>query len=231
MKNAAFCSLAFLSVLLAGCLQLEDRLTLNADGSGRWQIKIVMPTQQKSVKTKQMTLKSSNSVIAIESTLRETLAKLKGVTVLSYEQKTNDADVTITADVKFASIVELYRDPEISRQLLWTFRKVNDDLLVSAERSQHSPDIDQLPSGLEFDTIKSLMMGLKIDRTLILPNPITATNAEEHGKHHARWLFEITKDTTHEQFAERGRNVPRASCSLSGIRFPLPLTPAVNEKQ
>lgn len=229
MKKTTSLLLAFAVTLLTGCFEIEDTFAVNKDGSGSWKFMMKLgPRMTAMMSSSDNNMKMDGEVLMKEKKLRAALAKAKGVKLVSYSVKNVGGSLTAKGEVSFDSIVDLYRIKELEEQLNWEFKKVGNRLEAEIKQGMMSSgDGDNdVTKQMDFKAVKGMMLGLKIDRVLIMPNPIESSTGNEKAAGRARWKFEINPETTEEQFKALNENKPKASCSAEGITFKLPLGPA-----
>lgn len=219
MKKILPSLLAIVALVFTGCIQMEDTLTLNGDGSGTWKFKLTLGPQMVAMMSSGMN--SDKDTMFDEKKFRAAVAKVKGARVVSYSSKETDGSLNIRGEIAFTSIVELYRSSAFEKQLNWEFKEVDGKLEATISKpmmggGENSPQMD-------FNALKALMLGMKIDRTLVLPNQVISANGKEKAGKQARWIFEFTRTTTEKQLAEMNEVRPLARCSAAGVTFKLPL--------
>ncbi|MGB0579243.1 MAG: hypothetical protein ACPGVU_06025 [Limisphaerales bacterium] len=227
MRNLLPILLAAAAVLFTGCFEIEDTLTVNADGSGHWKFRMKLgPKMTAMVATKKDSITFGGDIMTEEKKLREAIKQIKGARLISFSTKQADGELTTKVEIAFDSIVELYRSPRFKEQLNWEFRKVGGRLEATIKTGILGEDgDDDVTKQMEFSALKAGMSGLKIDRTLVLPNQVISANGKEKSGKRARWFVELTTDTTEEAWKKHRKVKPIATCSAAGVTFKLPLGP------
>jgi hypothetical protein len=227
MKRILPALLALLAVAFTGCIQLEDTLTVNGDGSGSWKFDIALGPQMTAMIASGGS--QGNNTLFKEVEFRAAVAKIKGARVVSYSVKTEPSGMKVKGEMAFQSIVEVYRSKAFDEQLNWELKKVGGNLEADIRKGMMGGSSDDrdtdLTSNMDFKSIKGLMVGMKMDRTLVLPNKVLSGNSSEKSGNRARWVVELTKDTTEAQFKKMNAERPHAVCSAAGVFFKLPLSP------
>ena len=231
MKETLPILLAFVAAFLTGCFEMEDTFTVNADGSGNWKFRMTLGPKMVAMKSSGDGFKMEGDIVSDEKKLRAAVAKAKGVRLVSFSETKHDGKITTKGEIEFESIVDLYRIKDFEGQLNWEFTKVGDRLVAQIRQGiLGGSDKGKDPTEqMEWGSVKAMMMGLKVDRTLVLPNEITSANGKEKSGRSGRWVAGIASDTTKEQFKAMGDRRPAATCSANGIGFKLPLGPAGSE--
>ena len=227
MKKFSFLLVVFAAVLLTGCFELDDTFAVNRDGSGSWKFKWKLGHKMTAMMESNDGFKMDGDLLMSEQKLRAALTKAKGAKLVSYSLKKEKGSLTARGEITFASIVDLYRVKELEEQLNWQFKKVDGRLEARITQGLMSADGENdITKEMDFSAVKGMMLGLKIDRKLILPSDVQSGNAMEKSGNQARWVFVLKSDTTRESFRKHSEIKPLATCSAEGVTFKLPLGPA-----
>ena len=222
MRKTLLPILTLVAVCLTGCLELEDTLTVNADGSGTWKFSFVLGPQMTAMIASGGNNK--NQTIFREPEFRREIAAVKGAEVIAYRSEVVEGKMSFSGEVRFRSIAEMYRAEALREQFNWEFREVDGRLEARITDGLMSSG-DSSSMKIKFESVKPMLVGMKMNRTLVLPNAIDSANATEQQGKRARWFFEIDSQTTEAQFNELNKLSPKAVCGLDGVGFKLPLGP------
>jgi hypothetical protein len=223
MKKLLSTLLACTAVLLTGCFELDDTLTVNANGSGSWSFRMKLGAQMVAMQESNEGVSFDGQVLTVEGKLRKAVSDIKGARLVAYKREKKPDSMTVSGTIEFDSIVELYRSKALKKQLEWEFKKVGDRLEARIPKGMMDTKNDA--TQLKFNSLKAMMLGLRIDRTLVMPHPISSGNAGKKSGKRASWNVEITAKTTEADFKEMSSAPPIASCSAKGVTFKLPLGP------
>lgn len=229
MKQILSTLLACTAILFTGCFELEDTLTINADGSGSLSFRMKLGAQMVAMQEAGDGMKFDGKILTVEEQMRKAVAAIKGARVVAYKLEKQKDSTTVTGKIEFDSIVEVYRSKKLSKQFEWNFKRVGDQLEVEITKGIMTGGNGSLGTQFKFDSLKVMMMGLKVDRTVILPNKITGGNAGKKSGNRAHWSYEITQKTSEADFKKYASLKPKAICSAAGITFKLPLGPDTEE--
>ncbi len=211
------------AIAFTGCIEVEDILTVRKDGTGTWKFTMSLGPQMVAMMESGANANKTKAIMN-EAEFRKAVAKIKGVRVVSYSREIGKDKVGASFEIAFDSIAELYQSTDFAEQLEWQFKRVGKELEVTTGKGQIGSKSD-LTSQMMFKSVKGLMMGLKMDRTLVLPNPVGENNGEKVSANRVRWLFEMKSGTTEDEFNNAFKLKPMARCSAAGVGFKLPLKP------
>jgi hypothetical protein len=225
MKKILSTLLVCSAALLTGCFELEDTLTVNANGSGSWSFRMKLGAQMAAMQDSNDGMSFDGQILTIEDQFRKTVSTIRGARLTAYQLEKKEESTTVSGKVEFDSILEMYRSKKLKKQFEWEFKKVGDQLEASIPKGIMNGGNDETTTQLKFNSMKAMMLGLKIDRTLVMPNKITGGNGAKQSENRARWTFEITKKTTEADYKKISTEKPKAICSAAGVTFKLPLSP------
>ncbi len=226
---------ALAAVGLCGCFQVQDDLTLQADGSGK-----VKLTVHSSVAEDVITVLGASSGFGGDSApmyppLNEAGARhffpAKDFT-LKVEEKEATEGKTLVAEASFKDINRLLASPYGRAHQLALATNQNGTLrlrglsggqmLAVAAQVKPEGEIEmlQLPGMEEAQKKKGEM---RFEFRVTLPNTVTAANGARQNKT-VTWGAERAKCKDDEEFARRLSGVLEATCSAGGLKFS-PVTP------
>lgn len=214
--------------LISGCIQMKDALILNADGSGTWQLTMTYGAQLMGMMESGGNM--DHDIFMHRDQLEKVVKGIKGARIASYDLQKEPEEMTVSMKIAFDSIEEMMSS-EMGKPIGWYFEK-RDNLFVATlskglmETKNNSDDTIQMGGQEQFAMIKGMMMGMKVQRQIVLPNTITTTNAMKRKGRAAGWVMEIKPDTKEEEFTKLSELKPEAVCLLKGITFKLPLKPS-----
>ena len=213
--------MAMLGVLLSmsGCIKMKDVLQINADGSGYWDMTVVL-----SPKTVQMA-KQGQGKSNLPMTKEEAEAKIAGVDGVKLEAYSvvEDAETgqTIKAKYSFTSLAALATSPAAGEGFGWEFKQDGDELVARLPNKGAGPDGEM--DDQQFMMMKQMMAGLDIDRTLIMPNKVTkAQDVEKLGPKKVKVQMKITDVSTKDDIKKMSAIKPEIRCSMKGVKIDLP---------
>ena len=211
------------TALLTGCFELEDTITVNADGSGHWKYRIKLGERLTEMqRTPKSKFTFSGNALSIEKEFRDNVRQVKGARVIQFKHIDDGKNITVIGELAFDSIEEMYRSRAFKEQFNWDFNRVGDRLVASITDGIMAGD--KTDSGkFKFASMKRMMLGMKIDRTISLPNKVLSSNANESSGRKARYQLEINEKTTEEDYQRFEAHTPKATCSLEGVTFRLPM--------
>jgi hypothetical protein len=227
------CILFVVSALLlgSGCIQMEDHLTVNADGSGIWSYRFGLSPQLAAMA--EQGGGEQDGPATNKADLEKAAASVGGK-VESFETGTENGWKTYSGSISFPSI-ERFVNSELGTETGWTFRNHQNHLYAKlpAGMMPDGPggqDKDKESSEQQFQMMKGMMNGLKVSRSITLPNQIVNHNGAAQEGNTIAWVFEMTPTTTKAVADNAGKVKPGAICPLDGINFTLPLNPPPKPK-
>jgi hypothetical protein len=197
--------LSVLVLLLAGCIKVDQTLTLNADGSGRLALRYGMSEQTLAqLKAMEQLAAQGGEGLSMEQDtpfefdpeqVREDFAadKPDGVELVDVSSEVVDGWKYIDLEVAFDDIralkrTELFEDSELAIEPL-----ANGDYRIMQRSGDE--DLSGDAAGQELmQQMAQLLAGFRIAQTLIVPGDIIETNAPEVDGRTATWVFDIEQD-------------------------------------
>ncbi|MCX6925638.1 MAG: hypothetical protein NT154_20870 [Verrucomicrobia bacterium] len=221
---------ALAALLLCGCFQVEDDLTLQANGSGT-----VKLTVHSSIPEEMMSMVGSASgggegsgleypPVSKEEALRYFPSKNF---VLKVEEKEAAEGKTVVVEASFKDINALLSSPYGHAHQLVLATNKNGALRLQAlsggaalaQAAQMKPEGEmemlQVPGMEEAQKKKGEML---FEFRVTLPNTVTAANGARDNKT-VTWRVDRAKCATDEEFANKLSGVLEASCSADGLKF------------
>lgn len=226
-----------LALAAAGCFEKTDILKINKDGSGTYlsrnvpgeQLKAIMAQADQRDNGRTNVELSGVAIPYRKANLERHLEGVDGVELIKYRETTDEKgrDMYEFA-VSFESLSQLLNSP-MGAVIGWCFKEENGQLVAYLpEKWVWTSDDDSNNGNLSdlqtFRMVKSAAAGVKLDRRIQLPNPVIEANTTRRSGEVLSWVFEINADTTREELTNP--TLPRAVCSMEGITFDLPVTPA-----
>jgi hypothetical protein len=221
-----------LLLLLCGCLQTKDDLTINGDGSGTVHMEIVSGIPPELAENMGM---MSGGMAVVYPPISESEARkffpAKDFKVTTKQQRADKGDVTTVIDVDFKDINALLASPyghahQLSAQL------ENGTLVVkaitgmeSSARFAEMKEEDEMGAGAmaNLGDLQKRKSEMRADFRITLPNAVTGGNGTNTGKI-AAWSITRAQSKDAEDFARKLGTVCEARCSADGLKF-TPTTP------
>ncbi|MFT5130584.1 MAG: hypothetical protein ACI8W8_004215 [Rhodothermales bacterium] len=211
-----------------GCMQMEDHLTVNADGSGTWSYTIGLSAQLAAMAEQGGGEQDGPATTRADL---EKMAAAVGGKVESFETGTKGGSKIYSGSISFPSI-EKFVNSEIGTETGWTFRNHKGHLYAKLPSGMmpDGPGDKKETSEEEFNMMKGMMNGLKVSRSITLPNEIVNHNGAPGKGNTIKWEFGMNANTTKAAADNAGKVKPGAICPLDGIKFNLPLNPPPKAK-
>jgi hypothetical protein len=226
---------ALAAVLLCGCFQVQDDLTLQADGSGKVKLTVHSSVPEDMIGMLGMSSGHGGGGAPIYPPVNEGEARhfFPGKAfVLKVEQKDAAEGKTLVVEASFKDINALLASPYGRAHQLALTTNQNGTLRLQAlsggetlaQAAQMKPegdmDIGEMP-GMEDAQKKKGEMRFEFQVTL--PNTVTAANGARADKT-VTWGAERAKCKDDNEFASKLSGVLEATCSADGLKFS-PITP------
>jgi hypothetical protein len=205
--------LVLLVAVAAGCIKVDQTLTLNKDGSGELAVSYGM-SEQTIAQMEAMKEMSKNMAEANgepvedddspfdfnEDDVREQFAKLKdkGITLKSVKSETRDGWKYMNLVVAFKDMNALAETDFFSDSQL-SLTKDADGNYVLLQKSgdfgmgEEGQSPEQQKAMME--QMKPMFAGMRIAMTIKVPTKVLETNATEHNDNSASWIYDIDKDS------------------------------------
>ena len=223
------------AVFLCGCFQVQDDLTLQADGSGK--VKLTVHSNMPEEVTSMLGISSGfgGGGAPLYPPVNESEARhffpAKDFT-LKVEQKDAGEGKTLVVEASFKDINRLLASPYARAHQLALTTNQNGTLRLQALSGGSTLALAaQMKPGEEMGMME--MPGLedaqkkkgemRFEFKVTLPNAVTAANGTREDKSVA-WTAERAKCKDDDEFAGKLSGVLEASCSAAGLKF-APVTP------
>ena len=214
------CIIGAATLLTTGCMQSKDHLRLNADGSGRWTYRVTLGPQLAAALAGGESVGGGPETMTVAG-VKAAAKQTKGITLKTCEEKREGNSQTLTVDLTFDSIAELANSP-FAEQLGWELKSEKGQLVVYSPGGPFG-DEDDDNVNFGFSGMKPFLIGLKLDRIVTLPNPITSTNAHAKKAAAAKWGFAVDADTSEAEMKKMSGMRPRVACAMKGVTMKLPV--------
>jgi hypothetical protein len=225
----------FSALLLCGCFQVEDELTLAPDGSGKVTMKVHSSLSQDQVSMMGMTGRFGGGEQLCYPPISEAEARrffpAKDF-ALKVEETSADDGQTLAIEASFKDVNALLASPYARAHQLMLGTNESGALALQA-LSGGGMVAAAMQFKLEGEMAAFEMPGLEEAQKkksemrfafrVTLPNPVTSANGTREDKS-AAWTVERAKFKDDEEFAGKLAEVLEASCSSQGIKFS-PVTP------
>lgn len=221
------------ALLLCGCFQVQDELTLEPDGSGT--VKITLHSNLPEEMTGMMGASSryGTSVYPPSSEAEAQQYFPKKDFVVKVDEKSGDDGKTVRIEATFKNINALLASPYGRAHQLALKTNENGSLTLKAlsggstlaQAAQFSVDDETMMGagipGLE--EAKKKKGEMRFEFRVTLPNAVTAAN-QAHDQRTVTWTVERAKCKDDDEFAAKLAGILEASCGAGGIKFS-PATP------
>ncbi len=225
MRSAATFLLAILSLLSAGCIQMEHDLRIADDGSATYRLDYAISEPAISRFRAMFKLKDDLAVAAGEASPGKELEPLlaafldpeeaeirkqleafadAGVSVKSIHQETRAAWRHIELELEVANLATLAGNPFFARHGFDLTR--NDEGQYVWSRSPHITDVGSIPaapSDPELEQITPILAGFKTVVRVTPPGRILSTTAFQTTLQTAVWEFDFNRQPTAVQTLQR----------------------------
>jgi hypothetical protein len=218
--------------MCAGCLELKDHLTINADGSGTVKLE-VKSTLGGGEAAGMFGMMSAGAEGATEypPMTRQAAQKLfagRGITVNTAEAEDDKGVTTLTVEAVFNDINALLASPYGKARALWLQRageQLEFKSLSGVQMLAINPDDDEPGFGA-----MAAMAGagfkrddMRFEFRVTLPGPVRTTNGQKDGAT-VTWRIERAGLKDDAGFASAAGQVMEAACAAGGVAFE-PVTP------
>jgi hypothetical protein len=223
---------ALLLVCLTGCVQTEDELTINADGSGKVRIKTRVGADASSIAA--LAGGMGNNIEYPPTSEAEAQKFFPGKDFkITVKQDSADKGETVTViDVEYKDINSLLASPYGHAHQL-TVETDKDGLVVKAVSGMEGiARMAEIKPGNEmgmmampgFADMQKKKDEMRVEFRITLPNAVTAGNGTRDGKS-AVWISERAKCKDAAEFVQKLSTVAEAHCDGAGLKIS-PVTPA-----
>ena len=183
---------------LTGCIQVEETITLNADGSGTMELAYSVAEEQaammESAVSGEEALEAGEDFSFSADAIRKQFQEMEfeGVELLRADSSVQNGRRNISMAVKFKSLAALSETPLLSERSV-ALKKTGEGLFTFSQKAS-APAVSA-ESGAEMAAfMQSMLQGLKVEIRVKAPGPITESNATETNGNEARWVFDIATD-------------------------------------
>lgn len=198
MKTNSRLFVLFFVVCFAGCVQVEQRLTLHADGSGvlEWSYGVRQDALEKAgatVSTEAVPFKGTEG-LPDEESIRAGFRDLEsmGLILESVKRETREGYIRWDIRVRFASLESLAKSPLMAGQTVSLLRDGQGDYIF--QRSGGYPgSMDGLRSE-DREAERQWMKGFHATLCVETPGRILEANATERAEKTATWVYDLEKD-------------------------------------
>lgn len=188
-----------LLAFLAGCIQVEETITLNADGSGIMELSYSVADQQavmlESAIIADEQLDAGDDFSFSADAIRRQFDEMdfEGVELIQADSSVKDGRRNISMAVKFESLDALSETPLMSERRV-ALQKGGDGRFTFTQRAGASAISSQ--AGAEMPAmVQSMFQGLKVQICVKTPGRIVSSNASETDGREARWIYDISNDS------------------------------------
>lgn len=194
------------ALCLAGCLQVEETITLLPDGSGTLELSYAVPAATAEELESAFADEGANGSSGgeggglnfDEAAIREEFKELEsfGVTLESVSSgKTADWE-TMRMKVRFTSLDGLARTPLMSDRAM-TLKKERGGSYILRQTSATAAAAGGTPGADDPEMeqmIRDMMKGFKVAVRINTPGKVLDTSAPEHDNGSASWVFDLDQD-------------------------------------
>jgi hypothetical protein len=208
---------AFAIAMFAGCIRIEQKLVINADASGQLEVHFIVPNETTQRMAAMRTLTEEMAVASempltpspaddfaqllfdpTEAGWRKKIAAYADfgirLTTLTVDNRNASKEVTLT--VLFDSLERL-RDADFFAD--YGFSLVPGQagsILLQTRRATRQPAPSDWDGNDQevFKMLAPLLNGFRCDVDIQTPGAILKTNADNHGRYSARWMFDFDAD-------------------------------------
>lgn len=229
-------------LLLSGCIELDEKIAVNTDGSGHYEAKYAFSEELTSM------LQSGMQEAEIESDLPASQEELQknfkgeGVKIVSSSFEIVDGRLTCEYRIEFQNATAFFHVSAMRKR--FRFYQTQDRLVLESinqnepapsagqpspkvqpvtqeEASQDMEGMDAAMQAAMAESMKTLMKGLKISIMVELPNEILDSNATVVEGRKANWTLDEEALLASAQSNPFGDHL-WASCGLDGLSFQPP---------
>jgi type IV pilus assembly protein PilP len=206
LKLTLYCLAIPLFLLIQGCLESENKLTLKKDGSGQLEVMYILGEDLSQAlgqaqKSEENTIAKPipNGLVATEKDLREQFQG-EGIKIEKAVFEKKDEKLNISYTVTFNTLQNLLSTKAFQKGEVSFYRDKNDNLGFQIETERIRNDFEQKKTPEPFS----------IQFTLILPGKILESNADQIEENALSWRYNQGK-------AEP--KIVKATCEGKGLTF------------
>ena len=192
------CVFVFLFILAwAGCVHVDQNLTLNPDGSGTlvWTYGVRQDAleQAGTHRTEDVPFSAKDS-LPDEASIREGFKEFEplGIRLESVRRDTRDGYETWELQVRFAQLEQLARSPLMSGLTMSLVRDTAGHYIL--EQSGGYPGWQEASSTEAREAERKWMAGFRAVISIATPGRIVEANATERTDNTATWVYDLEKD-------------------------------------
>jgi hypothetical protein len=204
MKTLRFALISFVALVLAGCMEVEQEITINRDGSGQMKGHFALPENTynmiKSAKQQAQTqgAEAKEDIPLTEEEIRKKFGEKKDVALTDVKVEDIDGKHHVSFTAEFKHIEALFEDSEMSNFSLTKDAAGNYTLSAGTPEKDKKPktpeeqQMEQQMKAMMLPMLKGLKLSLKINT----PSEIVTTTASDKTATSAAWAFDIDKDSS-----------------------------------
>ena len=216
-------------LLLPGCIELEETITINKDGTGLYESRQVFSEQLTTMLQSGMGAGGPSSMNLPSS--KEELEQAfrgKGVRIVDSSFKIKDKRLTGEFRVEFDNAVEFFNTQGMQKRFQFFksgnelhLRSVKDPGMSSKELSPDRPEGGKVEDAMEKamkEAMKEFLKDFKVDITINMPDNISESNAMKVKGRSAHWIID-EKTLLNPGTAMVLSDQLWARCSADGLGF------------
>jgi hypothetical protein len=238
--KAKWMLIAFSVFFLAGCLELEERITINRDGSGYYEQRLTLSKEFSSIiQRKSQNARQSFKFPVNEQQLRNQFLG-EGIKITKASFGMEDGQWVSNFRIEFKDAAKFFQLPHVAKRFI--FYKEDGNLIFmsllnppngrppenpgSSDGTQKATfQFSQETQGLmkeEFlKSMGKLLKGFKVSFKITLPNKIISTNAMRSSGRSATWIIDERAIRQKERLFS-DEEFFWALCSVDGLKFTPP---------
>lgn len=228
------CGTIVLTVLLSGCVETKDELTLEADGTGKVRIETRTSILEEMMAGTGLAMGTGSSNALLYPPITESEAKKyflgDSFKATVRQEKIGKTERMLIIEATFKDVNALLNSPYARFHAL-TLKIESGRLMLKglsgfesvawlAEVKSKGKGFEKHLTAVEMEKLKTQ---LRTEFSVTLPNAVKASNGAQDGQT-VRWITERAKCANVAEFAEKISIVLEASCSAENLRM-LPVTP------
>lgn len=208
--------------LFAGCVQVEQTLSLDANGGGTVTVQYAMSKEALANLEARARAESGDSdgmegapFSFDEAQVREDFKEYEplGITLEEVRSWEEGGNKYIRLAIRFASLADVMKTEFFSDRNVQLKRLADG---AYEFRQTGAPPEDMTPETMEM--MRGLLAGFRAALAVETPGPILETNADEHGERKATWIFDVDKDP--EALARAQRMDLWVRFAVDGVSLP-----------
>lgn len=204
MRILSWVAIGLLLAATAGCIKVDQTLTLERDGSGSLDIRYGM-SEQTIAQIKAMEQMSQNVGEGIkveqespfefdEATVRKEFEtdKPDGVELVSVSSEIVDGWKYVDLKLSFDDL-EALKETELFKNSQLRLRRDEDGNYTLVQKSAGGNDVNAGDAPMQAQ-MAAMFAGLRIVNTVVVPGEVIETNATSFDGQRASWVFDIEQD-------------------------------------